>query len=81
MTHYREALRYFEQANDRYEAGDTRVNVAQLLHSQGRHGDALLWAQAALRDYESYGDRAAADIADTRQLIATIEQAQADKRG
>jgi hypothetical protein len=34
----------------------------------------LLWAQAALRDYQSHGDRATADIAQTQQLIAGIER-------
>ena len=55
-------------------AADTRCHVARALAQRGRLGDGLLWAQAALRDYQSYGDRAAAKIAQIQQLIAAIEQ-------
>ncbi len=40
----------------------------------GRVNDALLYAHAALRDFEPYGLSATAIIDQTRQLIATLEQ-------
>ena len=39
--------------------------------------DALEYAEAALRGFESYGERAAKDIEDTRRLIAKIRGAAA----
>jgi tetratricopeptide (TPR) repeat protein len=75
LRHYQESIRYLEAAGDRHGAAQTRVNVARALAAErGRLGDGLLWAQAALRDYQSYGDRAAAGIAQTQQLIAEIER-------
>jgi tetratricopeptide (TPR) repeat protein len=74
VRHWQESIRYQETARDRYGAGGTRYNVARALAQHGRFGDALLWAQAALRDFETYGDRAAADITQAQRLIAQIEQ-------
>jgi tetratricopeptide (TPR) repeat protein len=75
VRHWQEMIRYKETAGDRYAAAQARFNVALALFQRRRLGDALLWAQAALRGFQVYGDRAAADIAKTQQLIATIEQA------
>jgi tetratricopeptide (TPR) repeat protein len=74
LRHWQEAIRYQEAAGNRYGAAQTRYNVAAALLRDGRLGDGLLWAQAALRDYQTYGDRAAAEIAQTQQLIADIER-------
>jgi tetratricopeptide (TPR) repeat protein len=73
LRHYQESIRHKETAGNYYGAADTRRNVANALAKNGRLEDGLLWAQAALRDYRSYGDRAAVDIAQTKQLIADIE--------
>jgi tetratricopeptide (TPR) repeat protein len=73
LRHWQEAIRYFEAAEDRYSAANTRRNVALALARHGPLEDGLLWAQAALRDFQTYGDRAAADIAQTKQMIADIE--------
>jgi tetratricopeptide (TPR) repeat protein len=78
LRHWQEAIRYYEAAGNRYRAAQTRGNVALALTEHGRLGDGLLWAQAALRDYQSYGERAAADIAHSQELIAEIER---DMRG
>jgi tetratricopeptide (TPR) repeat protein len=74
LSHYREAIRYFEGAGDLYQAAATRFNVAIDLANAGRRADALLYAQAALRNFATYGDRAAAEIAKTQGLIARIEK-------
>jgi tetratricopeptide (TPR) repeat protein len=73
LRHWQEAIRFYDWAGNRYDAARTRANIAGALAEFGRLGDGLLWAQAALRDYQTYGDRAAADIAETQQLIADIE--------
>ncbi len=77
VRHFQQAVRYEEGQGDRYGAGLSRRNVANALLQLGRFGDALLWAQAALRDFQAYGDRAADQIAQIQQFIADIDQAQA----
>jgi tetratricopeptide (TPR) repeat protein len=77
LRHWQEAIHQFETAGNRYTAAQTRDNVALALFRRGRFGDALVWAQAALRNYQAYGDHAAANIVQTQQLIARIEQAMA----
>ena len=81
LRHWQESIHYQEAAGNRYGAATTRANVAAALAQRGRLGDGLLWAQAAQRDYQAYGDRAAADIAQTQRLIAAIEQAMAGGQG
>jgi tetratricopeptide (TPR) repeat protein len=81
QRHWQETIRYDEAAGNRYGAAQTRYNVAVALANRGRFGDGLLWAQAALRDFQTYGDRAAAEIAQTQQLIAEIEEALGGGRG
>jgi len=58
---------------NRFGAGQTRFNIALMLATD-RPADALLFAQAALADFESYGGRAEADAADARALIARLRQ-------
>jgi tetratricopeptide (TPR) repeat protein len=77
LPHYQESIRYEELQGNLYGAGQTRHNVALALAQAGRLRDALLYAQAALRNFETYGARAQADIDDTEQLIADIQQAMA----
>ena len=74
LPHYREAIRYFEAAGDLYQAAGTRFNVAVGLMQAGRLEDAREYAYAALRNYQTYGDRAAAEIQQAQGLIAEIEQ-------
>lgn len=81
MMHYREAIRYDELGGNLYESGKHRFNVALGLANAGRFDDALAYARAALRNYETYGDRAAADIQDTQGLIAKIERAMRGRWG
>lgn len=75
LPHYRDAIRYAEAAGNPYEAGKYRFNVALALLQSGRLSDAREYARAALRDYQSYGDRAATElVAQTEQLLCHIEQ-------
>jgi len=78
LHHYREAMRYFEAADDHYHAAVARRNVAAFFTRAGRFADALDYARAARRGFETFGPRAAEDIQNTQRLIAQIE---ADMRG
>ena len=75
LPHYREAVRYREAAGDPFGAAQTRFNVAVGLAHAGRFEDALEYARAALRDYQTYGEGATAEIGRAERLIADIEQA------
>jgi tetratricopeptide (TPR) repeat protein len=75
LLHWREAIRYSETAGDLYHAATTRFNVALGLMNGDRLSDAAEYARAALRNYETYGQAAAAEIQKTQQLLAEIEQA------
>jgi len=45
-----------------------------MLEGADRRGEALLFARAALADFEHYGERAASDAAKARALIADLEE-------
>lgn len=79
--HYREAIRYFEQAGAIYNAATTRFNLALDLWKTKRFEEALLYARAALKNFETYGDQAAEMIQRTQGLIADIEQAKQNPSG
>jgi tetratricopeptide (TPR) repeat protein len=74
LSHYQKAIRHQEQGDNRYEAGRSRLNAAITLARAGRREDALLYAQAALRDFETLGPGAAAMADQARQLIAQLQQ-------
>ncbi len=73
LYHFREAIRYEEAANNVHSASETRFNVALMLARAGRFEDALDYAHAVLRGFESYGDRAAENIQQAQKLIAQID--------
>ena len=84
--HYEKAAQCFEQAGNRYSAGQVRFNMANMClqaakrePTPSRQRDLLhrarAYAQAALRDYRHYQGRAAKDEADAQQLLAHIAQA------
>ena len=74
VVHYREAIRYQEQQANVFGASQARFNVAIDFANSGRPQDALEYARAALRGYESYGESAADKIQKTRQSIEMIRQ-------
>jgi len=74
VPHYREAIQLHEQAGNLYGAADTRFNVALAFANAGRRADALEYAEAALRGFESFGERAAEMIERTHGLIAEIRR-------
>jgi tetratricopeptide (TPR) repeat protein len=75
LKHLRQAVRYFEGAGDLFGAGQTRFNAAVTLLSAGRLDDARSFAEAALANFQTFGERAAADIQNAVTLIADIDKA------
>jgi tetratricopeptide (TPR) repeat protein len=73
VRHSREAVQRFEDAGALFNAAGTRFNIALTLARAGRREDALEYAEAALRGFESYG--ATESIEETRGLIAEIHGA------
>lgn len=76
LEHYRKDINYSEAAGDVYGAAQTRYNVALTLAGRGRFADAKEYAVAALRGYQTFGDRAKDEVMETLELIARIEKAQ-----
>ncbi|RPH55520.1 MAG: tetratricopeptide repeat protein [Chloroflexi bacterium] len=74
LEHFNQAAKFFEAAGDLYHAGFTRFNLAIMFAASGRTSDALLYARAALRNFEPYGPGAAEDVERTKGLIGEIEQ-------
>ncbi len=74
LPYWRNSIRYEEMAGNIYGAAQTRYNIARGLAFAGRLTDAREYALAALRNYETFGDRAAKDIQDTQNLVAFIER-------
>ncbi len=84
--HFEKCVQLAEQTGDRYHAGRGRYNIALMYlqsadeqDSPARRRDLLLrakaYAEAALRDFQSYQGRAADREAQAQQLIVGIDQA------
>jgi len=74
LEHYNQAAKFFEAAGDLFHAGQVQFNVAVTIANKNRLSDALLYARAALRNFEPYGQGAAEDIENTKGLIGEIER-------
>jgi tetratricopeptide (TPR) repeat protein len=74
LHHYRESIRLKEARGDLYDAAGTRFNVAIALARAGRFADARQYAEAALRDYQTYGAGAAEDVQHTLDIISRIDK-------
>ncbi|HEY1347277.1 MAG TPA: tetratricopeptide repeat protein, partial [Streptosporangiaceae bacterium] len=74
LRHYQQSIKHEEARGNIYGAGQTRYNIALLLDQDGRTGDALQYARAALDNYQQAGPGAASDADRARQLIADLEQ-------
>jgi hypothetical protein len=61
--------------------GKAREDAAKTLARSGRLTDARAYAEAALANFETFGDRAATNIQDAERLIATIDEAIAGQAG
>ena len=74
LSHWRESVRLKEIANNIFGAATTRRNVAIALAQADRLEDAREYARAALRNFQTFGNRATEDIQETEGLIERIEQ-------
>jgi tetratricopeptide (TPR) repeat protein len=74
VPHYQRAIRYYEAQGNHFGATQTRYNAALALTSAGRFADALAYAEEALRGFETYGERAGAEVVKTRELIEEIQR-------
>lgn len=74
LLHYIKSIQYNESQGNLFRAANTRFNVALNLAGAGRFEDALLYAHAALRNYQTYGERAAKEVQETKDLITEIEK-------
>jgi tetratricopeptide (TPR) repeat protein len=74
LHHYRQCIRYGEEVGDAFGTGLTRYNVAVALLEAGRHSDARAYAEAALANFQIFGDRAASEIDHAQRLVSTIDQ-------
>ncbi|MDJ0835941.1 MAG: tetratricopeptide repeat protein [Acidobacteriota bacterium] len=81
LQHNRDAIRLHEAGGNIYVAGQTRSNAAVFLLNAGRLEDAQAYALAALRNFQTFGDRAAGEIQNTQNLIQTIETAIKNRNG
>jgi tetratricopeptide (TPR) repeat protein len=74
LRHFQQAIKHHEARGDIYRAGETRRNIALALASDGRLGDALHYARAALDNFQQAGPGAANHADRVRQLIDELEQ-------
>jgi tetratricopeptide (TPR) repeat protein len=73
LRHYQQSIQHKEARGDIYGAGLSRYNIALALNDDGRTGDALHYARAALDNFQKAGPGAASDADDARKLIARLE--------
>jgi tetratricopeptide (TPR) repeat protein len=71
--HYEQAIRHHEARGDIFSAGQARYGIAFLFVQEGQLNEAVLYARAALDNYEQAGPGAASDANNVRQLIAGLE--------
>jgi hypothetical protein len=79
LSWWQKGITLFEKAGNLFEAGKHQRNISVFLALAERFSDALLYARAALRNFEPYGQGAAKNIEDTKGLIAWIEGKQSGK--
>ncbi len=83
--HFEQGAQYYGRASAHFNAGETRLNMAVMYaNAAEREGQpsqrranllrARAYAEAALRDFQQYQGRAAADEADTKGLLDLIDQ-------
>jgi tetratricopeptide (TPR) repeat protein len=74
LRHYQQSLQHKQARGDIYAAGRTRYNIALLFAGDGRVSDALLYARAALDNFQQAGPGAVANAANAERLITGLEQ-------
>ena len=75
LEYYSESIRLYEQANNSYEAAQSRYMIAVHLARAGRLHEALVYAEAAEQGYASYGAGAAANVELAQRLVGQLREA------
>ncbi|WP_433784642.1 CHAT domain-containing protein [Actinomycetospora sp. CA-101289] len=73
IGHFQRSIRHKEARGNAYGAGETRHHIALLLAENGRRSDALLYARAALTNFQQVGPGARAEAAAAERLIRRLE--------
>ncbi len=74
LEHYNKAINYCELGGNYFNAGLFQENVALAIAPQGRRNDALLYANAAIKNFQRYGDGAVQAIQKVQRTIEWIKQ-------
>jgi tetratricopeptide (TPR) repeat protein len=74
LHHYQRSIQHEEARGNIYGAGQSRSNIALMLAGDGQVSDALLYARAALDNYQQAGPGAVTDATETARLITILEQ-------
>jgi len=75
LHHSNESIRLHEAQGNLLGAAQTRYNVAIILAQARRFADARQYAEAARRDFQTFGSSAADEVQKTLDLIADIAKA------
>jgi tetratricopeptide (TPR) repeat protein len=78
LEEYRDAIKYAEADGNLYLAALTRLNIASALTRARCFDEALLYSKTALSNFETYGDRAAAEVKKTQELIVMIQELESE---
>ncbi|MBL7647574.1 MAG: CHAT domain-containing protein [Candidatus Hydrogenedentes bacterium] len=81
LEHHLKCLRYEELRGVQFDTASARFNIALDFGSAGRFSESLIYAKAALRDFEDYGPRAVEMAERTKELIAICEVEASKMRG
>ena len=74
LRHFQRSIQHKEARGYIHGAGQTRYNIARLLDGDGQIAHALLYARAALDNFQQVGPGAADDADHTRGLISHLEK-------
>jgi len=80
LSHFKQAIRLFDQAQEWLEAATTRVNAAQMLAPPSRKHEALEFVNEAIKIFEFIGYDGA-HLAHAKRLIAKLNSAAKKKKG
>lgn len=74
LHHLQQGIQHMEAYGNTHGAGLIRYNIAWLLNRDGRSGDALHYARAALDNYRDVGPSATTEAQQAQALISDLEQ-------
>lgn len=81
IAHLHRAIDLFEFEGDRYQTGILKQEISEIFGARGYYEEALLYARAALEDYETYGARERDRVELMTRMIAGIERLMSRNNG